>query len=979
MRTRALAASGSRPATEVAARRLRRRVLKDAGNPVPFMARREAPSREFTRGIRGATVALTALVLGAGSLAAQTGGAIAGRVHDATSSLSIAGALIAVDGGRQGAATDTGGFYRVREVRSGWHRVQISRIGYRPMVYDSVLVRSGETVTLNAALTALALQVESIAVTATPDRVLDPMVPQDLQRVTGEEIRKLPVTTVAEAVALSAGAVGESYRGGRLGEQAFVLDGIGVKNQLDASTGSIGLRIPPDILTEASLVTNGFSARYGQAISGLINVVTKDGGDRWEGRAGLETDRPLPQGWDYGIDRFVVAGSGPLGKGIGVVGVLDAEGRLDADPVNAPPPPDARDPRNQNPSLLPHNSGERYDAGLKLTVPLGSRQTVRLFGLQSIDQQLLFDPAFKYDPAFAPAQRVRASLVTGQLQHTSGPDAVNPLTIDLRLGYFDRSFFRGALTDQPALEVGGFTFSTYHFLGQDLAQRLDTTAARNAVPGFAAPDLSDRTPWGVPAFFLGGGSRGEIAWNRFRELRGKLDVTLGAGRDADFYLGGEVAGQHVQTFQRVFAYLPVDSTIPPPAASDFKPVSAAAYAETQLRVQDLAFTIGLRYDQFDGRLPPTLGGKRFGAQRSINPRIAVSTVLKGATFVASWGRFSQAPDFQYLVDAAFDDTTRTGRFREGNPALGFESAMQYEFSLRLRPTEFTSVRTNLYIKRLDGLVASVPLTLDPDSTIFGNTDFGTVKGVELIFEKEATHGWGVRVAYTLQTATATATNAFQILRRIRVDTLLPPGQDTIFPARVEFPLDYDRRHSLTVIGQARVSDGAGPRLFGQPIFGGLEAAAIFHFGSGLPYSRTNTAGDTLLGLPNSARLPPEYTLDALLRRPIRLLGLSGGLYIDGRNLLNRRNTVSVRRDTGQPGLTSGTLQAIALAAYNAHPEAIPYESPRYRQWADLDGNGLIEGQNELLPLYLAAARDFAQPLFYYGPPRLLRFGIELTF
>jgi hypothetical protein len=32
-----------------------------------------------------------------------------------------------------------------------------------------------------------------------------------------------------------------------------------------------------------------------------------------------------------------------------------------------------------------------------------------------------------------------------------------------------------------------------------------------------------------------------------------------------------------------------------------------------------------------------------------------------------------------------------------------------------------------------------------------------------------------------------------------------------------------------------------------------------------------------------------------------------------------------------------------------------------------------------LPLYLAAARDFAQPLFYYGPPRVVRLGVELTF
>jgi hypothetical protein len=31
-----------------------------------------------------------------------------------------------------------------------------------------------------------------------------------------------------------------------------------------------------------------------------------------------------------------------------------------------------------------------------------------------------------------------------------------------------------------------------------------------------------------------------------------------------------------------------------------------------------------------------------------------------------------------------------------------------------------------------------------------------------------------------------------------------------------------------------------------------------------------------------------------------------------------------------------------------------------------------------MPLYLAAARDFAQPLFVYGAPRVMRLGIELT-
>src|SRR5947199_4789550 len=135
----------------------------------------------------------------------------------------------------------------------------------------------------------------------------------------------------------------------------------------------------------------------------------------------------------------------------------------------------------------------------------------------------------------------------------------------------------------------------------------------------------------------------------------------------------------------------------------------------------------------------------------------------------------------------------------------------------MRPTAITAVRVNLYVKRLDGLVASVPLGLDPDSAIFGNGDFGTVKGVELLLERDITRGWGVRATYALMGATATATNAFQMLRRIRIGTL----GDTIFPARVEFPLDYDRRHAITIVGQGRVSRAGGPRVGGIFPFGGL--------------------------------------------------------------------------------------------------------------------------------------------------------------
>jgi hypothetical protein len=918
----------------------------------------------------------TALLCGGllpASLEAQAEGAIAGRVYQAGTDRGLAQAQILVDQ-RVRAITDTGGLYRARAIRSGWHSVTARLIGYRSVVRDSVFVQAGATVTLDFPLQTNPLELDPLVVTVPVDPVLDPLATSTEQKISAEDLRELPVSSLEEAVALSAGSVGTSYRGGRVGEEAFILDGLGLKNQLDASSGGLGLNIPPDVLSEASLVTNGFSARYGQAISGLINVVTKEPTEEWEGRLGYETDRPLGGSWDLGLDRIIAQAGGPVVGRIGVVAAVDVTGRLDADPVNAPAPTDARDPRSDSPTMLPHNSGEQWSGLGKITLPVNDRITFRFMGLHSENQNLLYDPAYKYDLALAPGQRLQGNLLSGHAQYASGPGTSKPLIMDLRVGRFTREFIRGTLDGEVDYAFGALTGDRFHFIGEETAK--NQVLSTDPVPGLRTPLPSTTSPYGVPGFFLGNGSSGSLAWNHFGETRGQLDATYGAGEKVDLYFGGELVKQQVSTFQRALGYLPVGlgDSVPPSAVSNFSPTSAAGYLEAQVRITDLAFTWGLRYDQFNAG--SALAAESRGSRRKLSPRFAVSTVLKGATFVASYGRFAQAPDYQYLVDAAFDDTTRTGRFRRGNPNVGYEDATQYEFSLRIRPTPNTSLRLGAYVKRLDGLVASVPLGLDPDSTIFGNADAGSVKGFEILFERDLKNGFGARVAYTLQHATATASDAFLLNRVISVD---PVSGDTIRPAHVEFPLDFDRRHTLTVILRSRVADSVGPRIFGSPAFGGLEAAVIGRLVSGLPYSSTDISGDTLIGLPNARRLPANYSLDLLVRRPLRLGGVRGGVYLDMRNVLNHRNVISVRRDTGQPGPTSSAVNAAAEEAYAAHPEEIPYESPYYRASADTNGDGYIAGRDELFPLYLAAARDFTQPLFAYGPPRLVRLGVEFLF
>ncbi|HWA56893.1 MAG TPA: TonB-dependent receptor [Gemmatimonadales bacterium] len=909
------------------------------------------------------------LLFAAAPAAAQTVGAVTGVVREAgENGVGLAGALVTVDGGRQAVVTDHRGVYRLREIPAGWHSIKAAAIGHRPLVRDSVLVRAGQTTALDFSLQVDPVGLAPLEVVAERvDSVLDPLAVQDQQRFTAEDLRRLPVSSVEEAIALSSGAVGESYRGGRLGQQAFILDGLGLKNQLDASTGALGVRVPPDALAEASLVTNGFSARYGQAVSALVNLATRDGGDQWRGRVSYETDRPLGDGGDYGLDRTVVSADGPLPGNIRFLGVVDLSGKLDAEPVNAPRPSNPRDPRHDSPSLLPHNSGETGDAAAKLTIPLGSRNIVRILGIHSADQRLLFDPVYKYDQQYAPVRRVTGNLLNGHLQSTIG----SGLIADLRVGYFGREFVRGTPTEQPDYVFGAFTGKSIGVLGEDLARRQDTAAANQILPGFTEPQFSANTPWGVPAYFRTGAGRGDIAWNKFREIRTRLDLAIVGGPNTDIYVGGEYSAQKVRTFQRTFGYLPAGGDVPSASSSDFSPWAGALYTEAQARSNELALTLGIRYDQFSGR--DDLPGKARATQRGLSPRVAVSTTFRGATFVASFGKFRQAPDYQYLVDAAFDDTTRTGRSRQGNPDLGFEESTQYEFSLRLRPTPVTSVRGNLYVRRLDGLVASVPLGVNPDSSIFGNADAGSVKGFEVIVEREFRGGFGARISYNLQDATATSSDAFFVRRAGSID---PNTGQIVFPPKVEFPLDFDRRHSFTAIVTGTVPAAFGPSVLGSKILGGLEGTAIVRVASGLPFSKY--IGDSLVGLPNDGRLPATNTIDLLIRRPFSLKGMVGSFYVDVRNLANRRNIIAVRRDTGTPVLDEGQIQALATAAYNANPTPIPYESPRYRAWADTDQNGYVEG-TELQTLYLAATRDFVQPIFFYGAPRLVRLGVEVGF
>ncbi len=82
-----------------------------------------------------ALISLTATLDGVGSV-----GRIGRRTrHRKRYRASLTGAQVLVDE-RVGGVADTLGDYKVRSVRSGWHRVAARLIGYRGVVLDSVFI-----------------------------------------------------------------------------------------------------------------------------------------------------------------------------------------------------------------------------------------------------------------------------------------------------------------------------------------------------------------------------------------------------------------------------------------------------------------------------------------------------------------------------------------------------------------------------------------------------------------------------------------------------------------------------------------------------------------------------------------------------------------------------------------------------------------------------------------------------------------------
>jgi len=204
-------------------------------------------------------------------------GKLAGRVTD-NKGEPMPGANVIIQQTTLGAASDIEGYYSIINVRPGIYSIRVGSIGYQSKIIEKVRVSSDQTTTLNIELNEEVFQGQEVIITAKKSLVEFNQT-SSMSSINKEDIKNLPVQNLDDIVNLQAGVVDGHFRGGRIGEVQYQVDGVTVNNPYDNSNS---ISIDRSLIEEVQIISGTFDAKYGQAMSGVVNAVLKTGSDKFE-------------------------------------------------------------------------------------------------------------------------------------------------------------------------------------------------------------------------------------------------------------------------------------------------------------------------------------------------------------------------------------------------------------------------------------------------------------------------------------------------------------------------------------------------------------------------------------------------------------------------------------------------------------------------------------------------------------------------
>ena len=863
-----------------------------------------------------------------GATYAGTTGKIVGMVIDEETGQPLIGANIILKGTSMGAAADITGRYMILNVPPGRYILIVRMIGYGTVEYENLRVSIDLTTSVDFSLTTRAVAGEVVTVIGKT-----PLIRLDLTSssvsISAEQIEALPVDNFTDIIALQAGIVEGHFRGGRAGEVLYLVDGIPVN---DVFSGDFAFQVENNAIQEMEIISGTFNAEYGQVQSGVVNVLTKEGGQEYSAQFStyfgdyISGNDNIFQNIDdlspTAINDLKVSLSGPfpiLSKNL----TFFVSGR-----------------QNRNEGFLYGKTIYNPSVITSITDTLATVEIIDLSGQNVVKLS---------DWQYQSMNSSERNSYQGKLTYVFNPETKkDKLNFDAswqeeeNLGANYNHLFRyspdGMRKRNKTSWTGGIRWSrivspnTYFTLNfHHLQNRLrDATFEDPLDPLYASDDrLRQR---GNFSFYTGGTDMR----HRQRETRttlAKFDFT--SQINSEHQLRGGIEGKfHRLWFHEISvrknagtafqSQIPIEGTA---FNQEYihKPKEYSAYIQDKIELEFLIVNAGIRLDVFnpadsilqDFSRPqeidindPTKSIPRFGdaanSTYQLSPRFGIAYPItdRGVIHV-SYGHFFQTPLYEFLyTNPSFSLNTSEGRASVfsapfGNANLKPQKTVSYEIGLQQQVSEEIAIDVTGYYKDIRNLLGTKIETIATGETRSGiqygryiNRDYGNVKGLIFSIEKRRSNNFSATLDYTLQIAKGNASDPKSVLIDNAAD---PPVQSE----KQLVPLDWDRTHSIT----SSVALGS-PKA--QMI------SLIGKMGTGLPY--TPAVQDQRTGLENSERRPITITFDLSARKIFSFHDYNLTAFIRVFNLFDRLNEREVYKDTGRatyslaqnlPGLVQG--------------------------------------------------------------------------
>lgn len=832
-----------------------------------------------------------------------TTGKVAGRIVDANSKEPLIGANVIIVGTSMGGATDVEGNFFIINIPPGVYSIKASAIGYASVTFENVRVSVDQTTRLDFQMSEKAVEINSVVVKASK-----PLIQKDLtstqSNISGNNISMLPVEDVQSIVNLQAGVVNGHFRGGRLGEVKYLIDGVSVN---DVYSGEATLEASTNSIQELQVITGTFNAEYGQAMSGVVNQITKIPEDHYTGSFSVYTGdyattrtnvfqymggfNPLRTHNIQGSFAGPIPGTNDFIKSFTSARYLSDDGYLYGKKIFTPQ--DSSDFSSDNPAKwvvdstgggadVPMNYSRQLTLQQKLVFKIGQGKGIVLEGLYQKHDYENYDHMFIYDPDGNYTNHDYSFL--GSLSYTQ---------------VFSPSAYLDLLASSFISDAKQYVY----------ADPLD--------PRYVSENRFSQV--GGNALYTGGTQNWHFTHDT-KTYTFKADYTdqitdvheLKAGVEADLNT------LHYEDFQVLVNPPTYQPSLPTPGDFDYNiyknhPYQLAAYIQDKIEFSYLIVNVGVRYDYFqpDGEVlkdpnniseldslsPPYPAGYFYKAspKYQLSPRLGISYPIgaNGAVHI-SYGHFFEVPPFQYLYNNPNFRIPLTGNYPNfvgstiGNADLKPQETVMYELGLQQELTSEIAVNITGYYKDIRNLLG-VQLHVKNNFTTFAqyiNTDYGAVSGFTVSFEKRFSGGLGATIDYTYQVAMGDASDPEAALTLSQATPPIQPNKELV-------PLDWDRRHSLNFTITGGVPDD-------------FIISAVGQLGTGLPY--TPSLQNQRTGLENSANMPTYFNIDLYITKYFKLFGANLSVFAKIYNLFDTPNEIHVYNDTGRAGYTLAETQ-----------------------------------------------------------------------